>query len=103
MIARLAETVDRRRPPGPRALFAALDPRFDPAIAMKLQQLLPDRLAGQPERIGEMGDGRRPLLLQGGQNGAPAVRQLVDGENRVASSFALRSLAGKKFRKLYFA
>jgi hypothetical protein len=71
---------------------------------MELQQLLANGFARQCERIGELRDRRRPLLLQGRQNGAPAIRQLVDREN--GASPVLRPVSrpvGEKFRKPYFA
>ncbi len=73
VIAGFAEPVDRRRTSGARALFAALDPRFDPSVAMQLQQLLTDRFAGEAERVGELRDRRGTAALQRRQDGAPAV------------------------------
>jgi len=46
-----------------------------------LQELLPHRFTRQLENIGQLRDGRRPMLLERNQNRAPAVRQLFNGKN----------------------
>ena len=83
MVARLGEAVDRGRAAGAAALeCAALDLRFDPPLALKLEELLADGLAGEPELLGELGDRGRAVLLESDQNGATAFGDLVYAENR---------------------
>ncbi|HSP14967.1 MAG TPA: hypothetical protein VLV78_09465 [Thermoanaerobaculia bacterium] len=70
---------------------------------MKLQELLADRFARESESIGELRDRRGALLFEGGENRAPAIRQLVDGEDGPPLLSPLSRPAGEKFRKPYFA
>jgi hypothetical protein len=74
MIARFAEPIDRRRTAGACALFAALDARLDPTVAMELQELLTNGFAGQTEGVGELRDRRRTTLFECRENRAPAIR-----------------------------
>jgi hypothetical protein len=47
VVARFTDAINRRRTAGARALVAPLDARFDPPVAMELQQLLPDGFPGE--------------------------------------------------------
>lgn len=86
MIARLADAVDRRRATRARTLVAALDARFDPAVAMELKELLTDRLASEPELVGQLCNRRGSAKLQRGENGSTAIGKLFDGENGATSA-----------------
>jgi hypothetical protein len=70
---------------------------------LQLQELLPNRLAREAELVGELRNGRRSALFQRRENRAPAVRQLLDCENRDPRSCPASSAARKIFRNLYFA
>lgn len=83
MVARLAEVVARGWTAGAAALVSAsLDLRFNPPLALKLEELLTDGFAGEPELLGELGDRGGAVLLESDQNGATTFGDLVYAENR---------------------
>ena len=86
MITRFGEAVARRGTAGAAALRGSRDARLDPAFALKLQQLLAHSLARELKFIGELGDGRRTLALEGEQDRATAVGELVNGNDGSLSS-----------------
>ncbi len=81
MIAGRSETVSRRRPARSGAVRCAIDACFDPAVPLQLKELLPHRFTGQLQNFRELRDRRRILLLERSENRAPAVWELIDGED----------------------
>ena len=74
MVACFAQTIDRGRTSRARTLVASLDPGLEPAIAMKLQELLADRFAGQSQLVRELRDGRGAALFERRENRTTAIR-----------------------------
>jgi len=81
MIARLGQAVTRCRTASAQALETACDLRLDPPLALQLQKLLPNGFPCQLKLFCEFCDCCGALLLERGQNGAPTLGKLVDGEN----------------------
>jgi hypothetical protein len=82
MLAGVGETVDRGGAAGAAADGLAIDHRLDPSLALQLQELLAHGLAGEGEWRGELRDGGGAALLQREDDGAAAVGQLLERENR---------------------
>lgn len=95
VVAGLGEGVSRGRTAGAAPLVrAAVDLGVDPAVALELEELLADGLAGELEEIRQLGDGGRPLLLERDEDGPPAVGKLVDGKDGASfDSYANRMVS----------
>jgi hypothetical protein len=80
MIARFGEAVTRCRPAG-ATVRTARHLRLDPPFPLQLKELLTDCLARELKLIRQTGDRGRSLPLQGGQNRAAALGQLINGDD----------------------
>lgn len=81
MIAGRGELVTRSRTAGTDAISGTRQSRFDPSLALKLQQLLPYRFAGELELLCKTRDGRRAFFFQDDENRPPAIWKLIDGDD----------------------
>ena len=81
MIARFSQAVARCRTASAQALEASCDLRLDPPLTLQLQKLLPNSFPRQLKPFREFCDCCGALLLERGQNGAPTLGKLVDGED----------------------
>jgi hypothetical protein len=86
MLAGVGEVVDRGRAAGAAADGVVIDRGLDPTLSLQLQELLAHGLAGQSEQRGELGDGGGAALFQRHDDGAAAVGQLFERENRESPS-----------------